>query len=359
MRECTIIAPHPPILGEIGRSARLGFPGIGGGTGFLVHLLRSLRKSALRNLSALMLGIALVCGRAAGQGALTQTFPQTAEVRDWTLKESPKVYSGSQIFDFMDGAGEIPKSYHFQQVASAKYQKGGVLLSVSIFDMGQPSDAFGYYSARSFLEQNPKAKERIITLDHPAHLYASAGVLTFWKDRYTVILEPDNGKPEEADLLKFARLISSKIPAKGSPPDLLRRLPAANRVANSERFLRGKPVFDATLVFMAKDVFGTAGGAEAVAAEYNLPGGIATLCIIRYPNGKASDAFNSYRQYLTSRQAVFAASSVPNGFIALAKKEKGTGAVWSGNMLGLVIGAKDIKTAESVLRTLLAAMKAK
>jgi len=261
----------------------------------------------------------------------------------------------------MDGAAEIPKSYTFRGLVSTKYQKGDTVLEVAIFDMGTPTDAYGYYSARVFLERSPRSKERLVPLDHPAHLYATVGVLTFWKGRYTVILQPDSGKPDDDSLLRFARAVSAEIPVKGDPPALLHRLPAANRVANSARFVRGKAAFDSLLLFLPQDTFGVAKGGETVAAEYTLSGGPATLILIHYPDSVAVKAgYDSYRRLLTTQKAVFAAGAGPVGaFVATAAKEKGTGAVMSGNYLCVVTGAKDTQAVETGLRQLLTALKAK
>ncbi|HLK60846.1 MAG TPA: DUF6599 family protein [Chthonomonadaceae bacterium] len=311
-----------------------------------------------RLLPLLALLLFLMAGQPANaQGDLGALFPASNAVAGWTLKEAPKFFSDNQLFDYMDGAAEIPKSYAFRQLGSAKYQNGVNVLEVAIFDMGTSADAFGYYSARCFLEHNPRVKETIIALDHPANLYVAVGVLTLWKDHYTILIQPDIGKPDEKTLTQFARIVSAKIREKGSPPEMLRRLPSANRVPNSERYVRGKAGFDALLAFIPTDVFGASKKPETVAAEYNLPGRVATLFLIHYPTASAAgDAFNAYKQYLTTKQAVFAASGVPNSFTALAKKERGTAAATSGSYLGVVLGANDAKTAATALRSLLTAL---
>jgi hypothetical protein len=318
---------------------------------------------SLRPLTMLLLGVVgLWSGRARGQSAdLTALFPKASEVPGWTLKDPPKRFGTNQLFEYMDGAAEIPKSYTFRALASTKYQKGDTVLEVAIFDMGAATDAYGYYSARVFLERSPRSKERLIALDHPAHLYTAVGVLTFWKGRYTVILQPDSGKPDEASLLRFAHAVSAKIAVKGDPPSLLRRLPVANMIPNSARFVRGKAAFDSLLLFLPKDTFGVAKGGETVAAEYTLSGGPATLLLIHYPDPASAKAgYTAYQQLLTTRKAVFATGVGPSGaFAAMATREKGTGAVVSGSYLCVVTGAKGTKAVEAGLRQLLTALKTK
>lgn len=319
----------------------------------------------LRSLPTLLLTIALLWaagGGAQGQAVdLATLFPKANEIPGWTVQTPTKRFAENQLFEYMDGAAEIPKSYTFRALASTKYQKGDTVLEVAVFDMGAPTDAYGYYSARVFLERSPRSKERLVALDHPAHLYATVGVLTFWKDRYTIILQPDSGKPDDDSLLRFARAVSAKIPAKGAPPALLQRLPAAKMVPNSARFVRGKAAFDSLLIFLPKDTFGLAKAGEAVAAEYTLSGKATTLILIQYPNAASVKAgYDAYRQLLTTRKAAFATGAGPSGaFVAATARDKGTGAVPSGRYLCVVTGAKDTKAAETGLRQLLAALKTK
>ncbi len=302
---------------------------------------------------ALLLWVAGMPGRAEGQAALPALFPRSNEIAGWTLKGAPKFYSGDQLFDYMDGAAEIPKSYTFRQLGSARYQKGVNTLEVAIFDMGTAESAFGYYSARGFLEHSPRSKDRLVPLDHPAFLYTAVGILTFWKDHYTVIVQPDIGKPDEPTLLQFARAVSAKIKPKGSSPKLINLLPRSNQQIATARYVRGKPAFDALLLFLPQDVFGMANRPETVGAEYNLPGKTVTLFVVRYPTAQAAaSAYNAYRQYLTGRHAAFVPAGLPNAFTANAQKEKGTGAITSGSYLGVVTGAKDAKTAAVGLRSL-------
>lgn len=281
-------------------------------------------------------------------------FPKSNEIQGWTLASAPIQFQENRLFDYMDGAAEIPKSYTFRSLGSAKYQMAGNTLELAIFDMGDAADAFGYYSARVFLEHSPRSKERIIALEHPAHLYSTVGVLTFWKDHYTVILQPDNGKPDEASLLLFARFVSSQIGARGAEPLMLRRLPAAGQVASSARFIRGKAAFDSTVMFTARDLFGLSKGPEAVAAEYSLRGGVATLVIIKYANQEAARlAVSSFHQIMVAGKAVVGKSTLPTAFVCqTVGRAKAVGVMATGNEVLLSVGANDVSTADSGLKKL-------
>ncbi len=290
---------------------------------------------------------------ARAQPPIQALFPASNQVAGWVVQGPPKLYPGERVFDYMDGAGEIPRGYGLRQLGSARYRKGKATLEVAIFEMGRPADAFGYFSARSFLEHSPRSRDRQIPLDHPARLYEAVGVLTFWKGRYTVVVQPEIGRPDDATLLQFARAVSARIREKGRLPDLLGRLPQAGIVLGSARYIRGKSAFDATLIFTPRDVFDIAKGAEAVGAEYSLAGVKPTLILIRYPNaGAARAAFEAYRRYLVSRKAAPAPAGLPDSFAGMDSRQKGTGARLRGSILGMVTGARDTASARAALHLL-------
>jgi hypothetical protein len=294
------------------------------------------------------------------QAALRALFPATNQVAGWALKQEPKFYTSMQVFDYMDGAGEIPRSYDLRGLASARYTRGNVTLEVVAFDMGRSENAFGYYSARAFLERSPSAKERVIALDNPANLYAAVGILTLWKGRYTVIVQPDVGKPDEQTLVAFGRFVSGRIHEASRRPALLARLkphgPGVGAAGASVRYLRGKAAFDTQLLFTPKDAFGGGMGAEAVAAEFPVMGAPTTLCIIRYPDASgATAALGRFQQFLAARKAVVSPTHLPNAVVATLPRFKGVGAMVVGNTLEVVVSAKDAGATEAGLRSLLPA----
>src|SRR4051794_33961740 len=97
---------------------------------------------------------------------LTALFPKSDEVKGWQQQAAPKLFPGPQVFDYMDGAGEIPRSYGLNQLGSALYRKGAVTLEAAIFNLKSPEGAFGYASIRGFLDRSPTGADRTVQLDH-------------------------------------------------------------------------------------------------------------------------------------------------------------------------------------------------
>lgn len=304
---------------------------------------------APQHLTVLLLCLLAVTGRAGAQAnraaVLKGLFPAASQTPGWTVKEGPKLFTGDQVFDYMDGAGEIPRSYGLRQLASTKYGQGKNVLEVAIFDMGRAEDAFGYYSARAFLERNPRSKEKAVMLDHPARLSPDIGILTFWKGPYLVLVQPEIGKPDERTLLRFGKAVSARIREKGREPALLGKLPRQRMIPGTQRYVRGKPATDSTLIFLTKDLLGMSKGAEAAAAEYNLPGGTGTLALFQYPTSEAClAAYRAYGAYIKADARVLARLRAASG---VTRKEKGTAVAPSGRYLLLVMGAKDAPSAEA------------
>jgi hypothetical protein len=319
---------------------------------------RHQNRQTLPALSAIMLTFTLLIQDVGAYSqeaktALRALFPPSNAVSGWTLKQEPKFFGSLQVFDYMDGAGEIPRSYDLRQLASARYSKGSVTLELVIFDLGKSENAFGYYSARSYLERSPTAHEQIIALDHPARLYTSVGILTLWKGHYTAIVQPDVGKPDAGSLAQFGRAVTARIKEKGALPDLLRLLPTKGKTAHSERYLRGKASFDTLLLFTPKDVFGASAGTDAVAAEYTMASGLATLCVIRYSTpGAAKTAHTSLKEYLLARKSTGIPTHLPGAIAASIPRFKSVGALPLGRYLAVVVSDREPTALEPGLQCL-------
>ena len=65
----------------------------------------------------------------------------------WTRSENTDVYDRETIFDYINGAGEVYRSYDFSEVLVDRYSSGqGSDVLVELFDMGSPDDAYGVFS---------------------------------------------------------------------------------------------------------------------------------------------------------------------------------------------------------------------
>jgi hypothetical protein len=248
---------------------------------------------------------------------LTGLLPTAAQGKGWTPKGAPKRLTGEQIYDYMDGAGEIPLACGYQTLAVAEYVgKSGTVITIELYDMGDSANAFGLYS----MKRLPTGRVVTTMGSHAAPVQAQAGFneLLCHKGRYTVLLFGDaSGKVKDADLLALGTTLVAGIKEASAPPDLLRSLPQEGYVARTAKYFHGKAAMD-TVKFVREDVFRLKARPEVAVATYANPPG--KLMVIRY--GSATEA----------AQALHAAQQ--------ASETKGTIFVQQGRLLGAAWTAK-------------------
>ena len=68
-------------------------------------------------------------------------------IGDRVRQDSSLTYDREAIFDYINGAGEVYRSYAFRDVLVARYARdSGDEVTVELFDMGLTEDAYGVFS---------------------------------------------------------------------------------------------------------------------------------------------------------------------------------------------------------------------
>lgn len=149
----------------------------------------------------------------------------------WTLAESPQKYLAESLFEYIDGAAENFLSYDFVELAVGQYRgPGGAEMTVDIYDMGGPENAFGIYGS----ERYPDG--RFIPVGVQG--YIEEGVLNFFAGRFYVkLLAYPASEETETALKAFASGILGQIPEPGGFPLPVRVFPKDGLVENSEKFI--------------------------------------------------------------------------------------------------------------------------
>jgi hypothetical protein len=207
-------------------------------------------------------------------------------IDDWARQDSPTTYDRETIFDYINGAGEVYRSYAFVDVAVERYTRpGGPDVTIEIFDMGNAADAYGVFSyARE--QEEPGiggGYER------------KGSVLCFWQDRYYVCVAAEQLAPDDETVLeRLAGRISQVLPPTPAPPALLQALPDEGRVAFSERFFHLHQSLNYHHYLARENVLELNPNTDAVLARYRP--GTAYVIVISYPEAvDASRALSSFR----------------------------------------------------------------
>ncbi len=198
----------------------------------------------------------------------------------------PEFYDRDGIFKYMDGAGEIYRMYNFRQLEVMHLaQLDAPVISVEMFDMTTPADAFGVFS---HVREEPEAGVG------QGSEYRS-GVLVFWQGRYffSITTEMEN-ESARAVMFHVAQFLSGRIKSAEGPPSLVQYLPGENLIAESVRFFRQNSSLNYHYFLADSNILHLGDQTEAVLAEYE-PGQTYLLCI-KYPG--AAEALSAYENFL-------------------------------------------------------------
>jgi hypothetical protein len=161
------------------------------------------------------------------QTTMQKFIPQSIDC--WKESDSSRFYSGEKIFDYMDGAGEIYRSYNFQKLIVQRYVcPNQEEILVELFDMGSARNAYGVYTYM---------QGRGIRVNIGQDGEYKMGLLCFWKDKYFVCvrIEKENSDASKA-VFDLGEKIAGAIPTEGIRPAILKYLPVNKYVEKSLRY---------------------------------------------------------------------------------------------------------------------------
>lgn len=163
------------------------------------------------------------------------TLPKTVGI--WTRPDSPQLVTAKNIFDYMDGAGELYIGYCFDHLESYEYKaqnQNNIL--VELYFMKTSDDAFGLLSLDwegepaemagepVRLSKSLQSKATLKSSSWPRALYGE-GLLRLWSDNiYARIMASQETQESKEAILTLGRSI---IKDRENPPrpSLLKKLP--------------------------------------------------------------------------------------------------------------------------------------
>ena len=191
------------------------------------------------------------------------------------------MYDRENIYDLVDGQAESFFAYGFEQVAVRDYEDAtGVVLSVEIWQLATPADAYGLFTASiagapvgigNDGDQDPGRR------------------LIFWQDRYTVQVRARQ-ELDAAELERFAQEVSTALPSGGERPELVGRLPSNGLVERSALFFHEEISIQDRLWLGGENLLGLSPETDGVLGRYDLGGTVARLLLIEYPDTGAASA---------------------------------------------------------------------
>jgi len=216
---------------------------------------------------------------------MTDLLPE--RIAGWTRGDSSVAYDRETIFDYINGAGEVYRSYAFSQVMVADYSSpGSPDITVELFDMGNPADAYGVFSYAKESEESGLG----------GGFERKGRVLCFWQDRYYVCVASEE-RTDDSDrvLMELARAISERMPPASTPPDLVTLLPDEGRVDFSDRFFHLHQSLNYNYYLARENILNLGPETDAVLARY-APGSTYLLLVDYQSESDASAAAAAFKQ---------------------------------------------------------------
>lgn len=209
------------------------------------------------------------------------------ELEGWRAEKNDNVYSPQTIFDYIDGAGEVYRSYNFQELLVRRFsQTDKPDIIVDFFKMTSSKDAFGVFTHD--LEGDDAKIGQGSTY--------KGGLLQFWKGSYFVsIYTEEETKEAEKVVFSLGQHVAASIKEEGEKPDLLRYLPSESVGDKSVHYFRNHLILNYHFYVSDENILLLDQKTEAVLGTGFEKGDEFKLLLVRYPEkGKASKAYKGF-----------------------------------------------------------------
>lgn len=270
-------------------------------------------------------------------------LPET--VRGWSTDDSGR-WSPETLYQYINGGAELFLSFSFEEAASRRYVRDGEPeITVDIFRMGNPEDAYGVFTMS-------REKENA---DVGQGAQAGGGLLLFWKHRYyvSILANPETGSSRTA-VRELAHMIEGAIPSDGELPAVVRLLPAEGLRRASIRYFRHHAWQNAYGFIATENILRIGGDTRVAMARYDIGGDAATLFVAAYPD--TEQAQEGFRGWCTQFNAV--AQAEQDGASAeIRREDRWYTARLRGRHLVLVHDAAGVNAAHALIDRTLEAIR--
>jgi hypothetical protein len=220
--------------------------------------------------------------------SLFSLLPKDSITTGWSRVDTARIYRGEELFHLIDGGADLFFEYGFRQVMAVEYQNaGGESINLEIYEMNDPSAAYGIYSIRIADGATPIS----IGQEGSAHPY----YIMLWKGKYYVSVAGSDSTQEcRKGLEVIARGVDQNIPGRGQRPSIVELLPKEGLL--TRKYFRGYLGVSTIRVFDEKDIFRSAEGAIGIYEDR-------TMLVLRYGNtAEAEQRLAEIKEYLKSNK---------------------------------------------------------
>ncbi len=290
-------------------------------------------------------------------------LPKTIGV--WTRPDSPRVINSKNIFEYMDGAGELYLAYRFDRLEVYEYKADDEKsILVELYYMETSNDAFGLLSLDwggehvSFIDSPKNTLNRSLT-SSTRTLYG-AGLLRIWSDNLycRVIAFSETAASKQAVLTLGKQIAANR---KSPPePELLKILPLDIGVVWKLRndrigYFRSHLVLNSLYYLSHQNILNLDLSTEAVTAPYDSIDGKdrtrVQFLFVRYgDSGQAQQALDQFHKaYLPEHEKDSVAGSATENQSFFKIEDGWLGYKLHGPCIALVFECPDENSARMII----------
>ena len=155
------------------------------------------------------------------------------EIEGWNETEERQIFFPDTLYEYINGAAESYLSYDFEELLVADFETDGARasLTLEIYDMGTPANAFGIFSMERYPENEPVPVGGLGYLEDES--------LNFVSGRYYVKLIGFGLGEEAPELMtNVGKRVAGAVPDKGRLPEPLRLFPKDDLIPRSEKYVK-------------------------------------------------------------------------------------------------------------------------
>ncbi|MBN1906431.1 MAG: hypothetical protein JW927_15170 [Deltaproteobacteria bacterium] len=174
-------------------------------------------------------------------------------LKGWKTNGDIIIYRPANLWKYIDGAADQFLNYDFQILKLREFRKNDVIVTVDIYDMGSPINAFGIYST----ERPDDAK--LLNIGTEAVVIPPYSALML-KERFYVKVMIQQGELTEKDGEEILKDVAASLPGTTDLPSELKMLPQ-------------KDMVHGTLKYITAGYMGLSEVSNVVSADYRAPDG--------------------------------------------------------------------------------------
>jgi hypothetical protein len=190
-------------------------------------------------------------------------LPAARDLKGWAPSGEVQHYSGEELYTYIDGGAEIFQEFGFTQVIAQDYKDAaGRSLTLELYEMKSPEAAYGAFTFKASGKGRAAAIGQAAELDD-YYLNAWKGTIVF------TVIGFDDSAESLAGIQAVAKAAEAKIPAAGSRPALMDRLPGAwGRAPRLKYFTGALGLFNIDPFFKGDAFKSRAGAAAEIDGEW-------------------------------------------------------------------------------------------